>query len=136
MQKYLRAFWIVLQLFILTSLIFAASESDGSLTWVSQTNNSITASFSADRCMDATGTQELNVKVFKFPTGSADDNATVTAVVEEADGDTNNITFTNEGDGNYTFDFTFDANGTYFFKVNASDTNRVTGIVGSTIVQE
>ncbi|MFH1894961.1 MAG: hypothetical protein ABIJ74_00040 [archaeon] len=123
MQKSLGIFVLLTVLVFLGSSVFGLVQSSNSLTWVTQNDTTITATFTATRCMNSSGTQELNVKVFKCPTGRADANATVTATVNEADGDTNSITFNNQGDGNYSFTYTFDANGTYKFQINAADSN-------------
>ena len=125
MLKSVKALWLALAVIFFSGLIYAATEGSNALTWFSQSDTSITATFSPSTCMNSTGTQSLTVKVFKQPTGNADTNATVTAVVNEADGDTNNVTFSNQNDGNYTYTYTFDSNGTYKFQVHVDDSNQV-----------
>ena len=113
-------------LLILPSLVSGESASSATLTWVNTSDSSIAASLSASRCMDSAGSQNLVARVFSYPTGNADNDAIVTATVSEPDGDINSITFDHLGQGNngsYTFDYTFDRNGTYKFAVHASDSN-------------
>ncbi len=124
MNRYQWTFWLITIVF-LSSADFAASSNYGDFTWVTQSDTSIIATFTAVRCMDSNGTQDLNVRVIKQPTGKADTNATVTAIVSEADGDTNSITFNNQNDGNYTFTYTFDVNGTYKFQITADNNTTV-----------
>ena len=125
MQRFLGIFVLLTVLVLLFSSVFGAVQSSNNLTWVTISDTTIAANFTASRCMDSTGTQNLNVKVFKMPTGKHDANATVTAIVNEPDGDTNSITFNNQNDGNYAFTYTFDVNGTYKFQINADNNSDV-----------
>jgi len=125
MQRSLGIFVLLTVLVLLFSSVFGTAQSSNNLTWVTISDTTIAATFTASRCMDSTGTQNINVKVFKMPTGKHDANATVTAIVNEPDGDINNITFNNQNDGNYAFTYTFDVNGTYKFQINADNNSDV-----------
>ncbi|VVB98894.1 Uncharacterised protein [uncultured archaeon] len=110
-------------MFFLCFAAASAFEDSTVLTWASIKDTSIGSSFSASRCMASTGSQNLVVKVLTFPSGRPDIDSVVTATVNEADGDTNSISFLSLGDGNYTTPYTFDSNGTYKFMVNVQDAN-------------
>jgi len=70
--------------------------------------------------MAGPGNSDLNATVYKYPESALDTGATVAAVVTKPGGDINVVAFTNNGDGNYAFTYTFDANGAYKFAVGAS----------------
>ncbi len=106
---------------LLSSLANSASSGGTTMSWYTVSDSSISATFSASRCMDAAGQQTLTTRVYRFPSGSVDADANVTAIVEEPGGDSNSITFTSSNDGNYTFPYTFDSNGTYKIRLHASD---------------
>ncbi|MCR4369191.1 MAG: hypothetical protein NUV67_04770 [archaeon] len=116
-----RVFLIATAMLLAAGGAFSASESSANITWISN-STSISASLDASRCMDATGTQDILVSVTKS-TGTPDPNATVSATVYEPGGDTNSISFSSDGNGDYSLGFTFDQNGTYKFEIRAMDSN-------------
>lgn len=81
--------------------------------------------------MTATGNNALTVTVWKYPESTLDTGATVSATVTKPDESTQNINFASQGDGNYTYTYNFDANGTWKFNVTTTHSGHTDGTTES-----
>jgi hypothetical protein len=122
-------------LFLSIFLLFFGStiiaERQTTYSWIAE-QAYLTAQFTpATRCMSATGNNTLTVTVYKYPDNALDTGAIVSATVTKPDNTTANINFANQGDGNYTNTYDFDANGTWKFSVTATHAEYTDGAVES-----
>src|SRR3989344_6732053 len=100
-----------------------AVQNQTTATYVVGNTSSLALSFSSSsRCLNSNNSSlDINVTVVKLPNNTLDPDANVTATVFKPDSDTNNVSFANNEDGNYSLTYFFDANGTYRFQVHAVD---------------
>ena len=115
---------LVLGLLILLSILplfaHAAGTQSNAFTWYNIPDNSLEMRLHATRCMTAVGNQDLNVTVYVRPGSSVITSATVTGTVYKPQGGTDNLSFTSQGDGNYSDSYNFSQTGTYKLVLRAT----------------
>lgn len=81
----------------------------------------------SNRCMSATGSQDLNVTVYRRPGSSVSTSASVTGTIYKPLGGSDPVSFTGQGDGNYSKTYSFSQSGTYKLVMHATDVNYTAG---------
>lgn len=131
---------LVLGLLVLLSTLplfaHAAGTQSNAFTWYNIPDNSLEMRLHATRCMTTVGNQDLNVTVYVRPGSSVTTGATVTGTVYKPQGGTDNLSFTSQGDGNYSQSYNFSQTGTYKLALRATQLNYASDDVNEYVYAE